>query len=90
MRVHLNIKVFGKVQGVFYRGSTKAVADQLGIVGFVQNKPDGSVYIEVEGENTLMESFLEWCYEGPEGADVKEIEKSEGDIVGFTNFVIKK
>ncbi len=40
-----NIKVFGKVQGVHFRASTKAVADQLGVKGYVVNVPDGSVYL---------------------------------------------
>ena len=44
----INIKITGKVQGVFFRASTKAVADQMGIKGLVKNEKDGSVYIEAE------------------------------------------
>ena len=44
------IKVFGKVQGVGFRYYTQRKAVELGITGFVQNRPDGSVYIEAEGE----------------------------------------
>jgi acylphosphatase len=46
---HINIKITGKVQGVFFRASTKAVADQIGVKGFVKNEKDGSVYVEAEG-----------------------------------------
>ena len=45
----LTIQVIGEVQGVFYRATSKAVADQLGVKGYVMNQPDGSVYIEAEG-----------------------------------------
>ena len=47
---HLDIIVEGKVQGVFFRAATKAVADQLGVKGFVKNLANGTVYIEAESE----------------------------------------
>jgi acylphosphatase len=50
MKIHKNLYISGKVQGVFYRKSTKEIADKLGVKGFVQNMPDGSVYAEAEGE----------------------------------------
>ncbi len=89
---HWNIQVRGKVQKVFFRASTKAVADQLGVKGFVMNKPDGSVYIEAEGNTFGLESLLEFCQEGPEGAIVESVEYQEVDALqGFKNFeVIKK
>ncbi|SEF83746.1 acylphosphatase [Sphingobacterium lactis] len=89
---HWNIQVRGKVQKVFFRASTKAVADQLGVKGFVMNKPDGSVYIEAEGNTFGLESLLEFCQEGPEGAMVESVEYQEVDVLqGFKNFeVIKK
>ncbi len=87
---HVNITVRGKVQGVYFRFSTKAVADQLGVKGFVQNRPDGSVYMEAEADSFAIDSLLDWCKEGPEDAEVKELEWTEGDITGFTNFVISK
>ncbi len=89
---HWNIQVRGKVQKVFFRASTKAVADQLGVKGFVMNKPDGSVYIEAEGNTFGLESLLEFCQEGPEGAIVESVDYQEVDALqGFKNFeVIKK
>lgn len=88
---HFRITVNGKVQGVFFRASTKAVADQLGIRGRVRNQPDGSVYIEAEGETLALEAFLEWCHEGPEKARVDTVSTEAGDIKNFQNFeVIKK
>lgn len=88
---HLNITVYGKVQGVFFRASTKAVADQLGVKGLVKNQKDGSVYIEAEGDDFSMDSFLEWCHEGPQKAVVEKVETTEGEVKNYRNFeVIKK
>lgn len=88
---HLNIKVKGKVQGVYFRASTKAVADQVGVKGFVYNQADGSVYIEAEGDKFALESLLDFCHEGPDRAEVAavEIEESE-EIKGFRNFEVLK
>lgn len=88
---HLNIKVTGKVQGVSYRVTTKAVADQLGVKGFVKNVADGSVYMEAEGDAVFIDSFLEWCNEGPDAARVEQVESSEGEMKNYRNFeVVKK
>ena len=88
---HLDIKVKGKVQGVSYRFTTKAVADQLGVKGFVKNIEDGSVYIEAEGDAVFIESFLEWCHEGPDPARVEQVESTEGEMKNYRNFeVVKK
>ncbi len=88
---HINIKVTGKVQGVFFRASTKAVADQMGIKGLVRNEKDGSVYIEAEGEETFLEMFVEWCNEGPDKSVVELVEVSEGELKNYRNFeVVKK
>lgn len=56
---HYNITVSGKVQGVFYRASTKEKAEQLGIKGFVRNQSDGTVYIEAEGEVSQLDAFID-------------------------------
>lgn len=87
---HLNIKVTGKVQGVFFRDSTKMVADQLGVTGWVKNEADGSVSIEAEGDDWILDNFLDWCEEGPERAVVDQVTKETGELQGFKNFVIKK
>ncbi len=58
---HLNIKIHGQVQGVFFRDSAKQAADKLGIKGFAKNEADGTVYIEAEGEEAGLGKFLEWC-----------------------------
>ncbi len=91
VKKHLDIKVTGKVQGVSYRLTTKAVADQLGIKGFVKNEADGSVFMEAEGEAPMIETFLEWCHEGPDPARVEHVEVTEAEMKNYRNFeVVKK
>ena len=88
---HLNITVKGKVQGVSFRAATKAVADQLGVKGSIKNEPDGDVFIEAEGDKFALEMFLDWCNEGPQGAEVNSVESNEGELKNYRNFeVIKK
>jgi len=87
---HLNIKVHGKVQGVYFRDSTKMVADQLGVKGWIRNESDGSIYIEAEGDDWILDNFLDWCEEGPERAEVQLVEKAESEMQSFQNFIIKK
>lgn len=86
----LRIIVSGRVQGVFFRASTKAVADQIGIRGIVKNLPDGTVFIEAEGEDFLMEDFLDWCKYGPDDARVDDISIEEIETKNYRNFNILK
>ncbi|AYL99515.1 acylphosphatase [Mucilaginibacter celer] len=87
---HLNITVKGKVQGVFYRKSTKAVADQLGVRGMILNEPNGDVYIEAEADQSTLEMFIEWCEEGPQDAEVSTVESHEGELKNYRNFEVVK
>jgi acylphosphatase len=88
---HLNIHINGKVQGVFYRATSKAVADQLGVKGIVANEPDGSVYIEAEGDDFSLEMFLEFCHKGSDKAVVEKIEITESPLKNYRNFeVVRK
>jgi len=89
-KVHLNIKLTGKVQGVTFRQTTKYVADQSGIKGFVRNEPDGSLYLEAEAEQWELDTFLEWCNDGPDRARVDSCEVNEGELKDFKDFVIVK
>lgn len=88
MKKHLNIKVFGKVQGIFFRAKASEQADWLGIVGFARNESDGSVYIEAEGEEEELDKFLEWCHKGPLLAKVEKVESSVGNLKKFSKFEV--
>lgn len=87
---HISIQVYGRVQGVYYRASTKEQADLLGVKGFVTNQSDGSVYIEAEGADTVLEMFVTWCRQGPPHAVVERLEIQEGKWHSFTSFEIKR
>ncbi|MFD2148166.1 acylphosphatase [Mucilaginibacter antarcticus] len=87
---HLDITVKGKVQGVQFRASAKAVADQLGVRGTVRNDPNGDVIMEAEGEPTMLDLFLDWVNEGPQGAQVTTVESSEGESKNYRNFEVLK
>lgn len=90
MKKHYNITVIGKVQGVFYRVNTKDAADKHRITGFVRNQPDGSVYIEAEGEEHDLQNFIKWCKKGPEKAKVEEVKVEFSTLKNFNDFVVKR
>jgi acylphosphatase len=90
MQKHVSIKVSGRVQGVFFRASTKTKAEELHIKGFVRNEPDGSVYIEAEGDETALKSFLDWCRCGPPRAQVTACHIQEAAVQNFLNFKIRQ
>ena len=90
-KTHLDITVKGKVQGVSFRVTTKAVADQLGVRGFVKNADNGDVLIAAEADKASLEMFLDWCHDGPEHAEVTSVESHEGELKNYRNFeVVKK
>lgn len=89
MLKHLNMKIYGRVQMVLFRDSAKRKAKNLGLKGFVKNEPDGSVYIEAEGDEKKLEEFLEWCKKGPILARVEKIDCAYSDkLEGFDDFEI--
>jgi len=87
---HYNIKIKGKVQGVNYRFNAQAQAHKFNLTGFVKNKPDGSVYCEVEGLEENINKFIEWCYVGSRFAEVSEVNSEEAALVGYQTFEVKK
>ena len=88
MNKHLNVKIYGLVQGVFFRSRAKDTADNLGLTGFAGNETDGSVYIEIEGKKEKLDKFLKWCRKGPTLAKVEKIEITEGPLKNFSEFSI--
>ena len=87
---HLSIHVFGKVQGVFFRASTKEKAEELNVKGLVWNNEKGGVSIEAEGEVEDLERFVEWCKKGPRLAHVERCEVTETSLQHFNNFSIRR
>jgi len=86
--LHFKIRIEGKVQAVWFRVSTKDEADCIGVNGFVRNEPDGSVYVEVEGERDKLDEFVRWCHIGSEQSEVVTVSVQKGELVGFSSFNI--
>lgn len=86
---HINLYIHGKVQGVWYRKSCQAKAQELGLTGFVKNQADGSVYCEVEGDVEQLMAMVDWCKKGPKLASVEKVRIIDGSIKEFEEFLIK-
>lgn len=86
----LSLQVFGLVQGVWFRKSTMEKAIELGLRGIVKNEKDGSVYIEVEGDDENLKIFLEWCKIGPSGARITKLTEEAIPLKKYSSFSIKK
>jgi acylphosphatase len=73
------LRIYGRVQGVFYRGWSVATARALGLRGWVRNRRDGSVELLVQGEAEQVEAMIAHCRTGPPAARVERVEVAEGD-----------
>ncbi|HKE94581.1 MAG TPA: acylphosphatase [Povalibacter sp.] len=69
--------VSGRVQGVFYRASTRQQATVLGLSGYARNLPDGRVEVLAVGEMTAVQSLIDWLAVGPPAAQVAAVEVRE-------------
>lgn len=69
------IKIYGRVQRVGFRYAAREKAAKFGVVCVPRNEPDGSLYIEAEGESAqALEKFIAWCHKGPWSAKVERVE----------------
>jgi acylphosphatase len=84
---NLKMTISGDVMGVGFRDAAYWTARKLYIGGFVMNEPDGTVYIEAEGEEAALKDFLAWCRTGPITAKVTKVKAAwsaaRGKFVGF-------
>lgn len=70
----VKLRITGRVQGVFYRHSTRIQAQRLALTGWVRNLADGSVEALASGPRPALEELIEWCKEGPPNARVDQVE----------------
>jgi acylphosphatase len=84
------VTVTGRVQGVWFRASTKAEAERLGITGYVCNQPDGTVYMEATGSAAQLDSLVRWCREGPRHARVDHVDVKEAVFTAYNSFDIRR
>ncbi|MCJ7420824.1 acylphosphatase [Sphingomicrobium astaxanthinifaciens] len=85
---HLHIT--GKVQGVFYRATTKQEAERRGVAGWVRNCEDGSVEAHVEGSRIALDELVDRLSDGPPAARVAAVEAEDVDPQGCEGFSIKR
>lgn len=85
---HINIKIYGLVQGIFFRATAREEAERLNITGFARNEPDGSVYIEAEGDIENLDKFVTWCHKGPSLAQVEKVEVTTSPLKNFSEFKV--
>ena len=75
IRAHLIIE--GRVQGVFFRDSTRREAIKLGLKGWVKNRFDGSVEVVAEGPMGKVEQLIQWSHHGPPSARVTRLHETK-------------
>ena len=79
-------RVTGRVQGVFFRASTRDVATSLKVTGHATNLPDGSVEILACGDAAALRQLAEWLQSGPPMASVSGVESSPAECAVPTTF----
>ncbi len=86
----MHVVIKGYVQGVFFRASTRDMANRLQLTGWVRNLPDGRVEAVFEGLQDRLQKAVAWCYKGPSGAKVQTVEEKWLDYSGeFKGFEVK-
>jgi acylphosphatase len=88
-QVRAHVIISGRVQGVFFRMETQRAAERLGLLGWVRNRPDGTVEAVFEGQQSAVDAVLQWCQEGPNLAVVENVDLKWQDFTGeFKRFDI--
>ncbi|WP_313543783.1 acylphosphatase [Leifsonia aquatica] len=82
--------VTGAVQGVGFRWAAREQAQALGVAGWVRNRADGSVEVEVEGEPAAVDRMLAWLREGPPGSEVAGLDVTDAAPDGDDGFRIRQ
>ena len=84
--VRKRVVVHGRVQGVFFRDTTRRTAQQHGVAGWVRNTWDGTVEAVFEGEPPDVDALVAFLREGPSGAHVERVDVSEEEPEGLSGF----
>ena len=86
--IRRRLVVRGRVQGVFFRDSTRQAARDAGVAGYAVNRDDGTVEVVLEGDATSVESVITFCRTGPARADVESVIVRDEQPVGLEGFGI--
>jgi acylphosphatase len=80
--------VHGRVQGVFFRDSTRQAAENEGVSGWASNRDDGSVEVVLEGSPAAVEAVVQYCRVGPVSADVSSVDVAAEEPEGLSGFAM--
>ncbi len=92
----VRLEIYGRVQGVFYRASTRKEAQRLGLRGWVRNRSDGSVEALAAGPREAVDALIAWTQKGPplsrvDRVDVQELEDGDlEDLRGLEGFEVRR
>ena len=87
--IRRRLLVHGRVQGVFFRDSTRERAHREGVAGWAHNRPDGAVEVVLEGQREAVDRVAAFVRSGPRGAHVERVEASEESSEGLDGFEIR-
>ena len=86
--IRRRVVAHGRVQGVFFRDTTRRAAESRGVAGWVRNREDGAVEAVFEGDHDAVESMVRLAREGPGHASVDTLDVSEEEPEGLSGFLV--
>jgi acylphosphatase len=86
--VRRRVTAHGRVQGVFFRDSTRQEAERRGVAGSVRNTGEGTVEAVFEGDEAAVDALVEFCRSGPGSADVERADVEEEEPEGLEGFEV--
>jgi len=89
-RTRAHVFVSGRVQGVFFRATTRDTADDVGADGWVRNLDDGRVEAVFEGTEEQVEAMVEFCHEGSSAARVEDVAVEYESPEGVSGFEVRR
>ena len=87
--IRRRVVAHGYVQGVFFRDTTRRLAQQRGVSGWVRNRHDGAVEAVFEGEPEAVERLVQFMHQGPRGAEVERADVTEEEPEGLSGFDVR-
>lgn len=86
--IAMNLKIYGRVQGVWYRESMRREAELHDVSGWVRNCSDGTVEAYVEGRPDAVNAIIAWCRQGPPSAKVSNVETAASAFTDSRGFQV--
>jgi len=88
-KVARNVRVTGRVQGVFFRAWTREKAREHGIQGWIRNCPDGSVEAHLEGDEGAINWLIDLIADGPPGSRVDHVRTTDAELEDLSGFEVR-